>query len=179
MFPTLETEQLKLREITDSDVSSIFALFSNEQLTKYYGQDVLTDIDQAQAIVNVFANNYKGKRGIRWGIELKETGQLIGTIGFHAWSHLHKRAEIGYEIHPDHWRKGYISEAIQAVLPYGFQQMKLSRIGAIVFLENDASNQLLKKIGFQREGILKKYMVQNGESYDTNVYGLLKEYVSF
>lgn len=76
--------------------------------------------------MNIFANNYEGKRGIRWGIELKETGQMIGTIGFHAWLHIHKRAEIGYEIHPDHWRKGYVSEAIQAVLPYGFDQMDWS-----------------------------------------------------
>lgn len=175
MFPDLKTERLRLREITDADVNSLFAIFSNDQLTRYYGQDSLKEIEQAQALVNLFAKNFEVKRGIRWGIELVETGHLIGTIGFHAWLSNHRKAEIGYEIHPDYWRKGYISEALHPVISYGFNEMNLKRIGAIVYLENDASNQLLTKFGFHREGILKNYLIQNGVSYDTYVYSLVKD----
>lgn len=174
MFPVLETEMLKLREITEEDSEGIFACFSNDSVTRFYGQDTLTEIAQAERFVDFFSKSYKEKRGIRWGIERKGTKGIIGTIGFNAWLPKHKRAEIGYEIHPDYWRKGYTSEAISRVLTYGFDVMNLTRIGAVVFTENEASNELLTKIGFQYEGVLRNYMYQDGIAHDTNVYALLK-----
>lgn len=174
MFPILETDRLILREITNADAPSIFNCFSNEDVTRFYGQETLERMEDAEAIVDFFSNSYKQKRGIRWGIERKGTQGIIGTIGFNAWIPKHKRAEIGYEIHPDCWRKGYTSEAIRTVIKYGFDELNLTRIGAVVFLENEASNQLLSKIGFQQEGILRDYMYQNGKAHDTYVYSMLK-----
>lgn len=175
MFPILETDKLILREITFDDAEAIFACFSNELVTRYYGQEPLQKIEQAVAFVDHFAKIYREKRGIRWGIELKGTNGIIGTIGFNNWSPKHKKAEIGYELHPDHWRKGYASEAVQAVQSYGFQHLDLNRIGAIVFTENEASSSMLLKLGFQKEGILQQYMVQNGVAHDTIMYALLKD----
>ncbi|MFD4816021.1 GNAT family N-acetyltransferase [Peribacillus butanolivorans] len=174
MFPILETERLILREITKEDAEGIFACFSNENVTRYYGQETLESIEEAEKFVDFFSNNYNEKRGIRWGIEKKETKGIIGTIGFNAWLPKHKRAEIGYEIHPEQWGKGFASEAVSRVLTYGFDVMNLTRIGAVVFLNNEASNKLLTNIGFQKEGVLKKYMYQNGVAHDTYVYSLLK-----
>ncbi|MFC9599163.1 GNAT family N-acetyltransferase [Peribacillus butanolivorans] len=174
MFPILETERLILREITKEDAEGIFACFSNENVTRYYGQETLESIEEAEKFVDFFSNNYNEKRGIRWGIEKKETKGIIGTIGFNAWLPKHKRAEIGYEIHPEQWGRGYASEAVSRVLTYGFDVMNLTRIGAVVFLNNEASNKLLTNIGFQKEGVLKKYMYQNGVAHDTYVYSLLK-----
>ncbi|MFJ7738409.1 GNAT family N-acetyltransferase [Lysinibacillus sp. NPDC097287] len=174
MFPVLETERLKLREIKKDDAEGIFACFSNDNVTRYYGQDTLQNIEQAEGFVEFFSKNYNEKRGIRWGIEKKETKEFIGTVGFNAWSPKHKRAEIGYEIHPNQWRKGYTSEALSKVLAYGFDVMDLTRIGAVVFIDNDASNNLLTKLGFRKEGILRDYMYQNDIAHDTNIYSLLK-----
>ncbi|MEJ9233016.1 GNAT family N-acetyltransferase [Peribacillus butanolivorans] len=174
MFPILETERLILREITKEDAEGIFACFSNENVTRYYGHETLESIEEAEKFVDFFSNNYNEKRGIRWGIEKKETKGIIGTLGFNAWLPKHKRAEIGYEIHPEQWGKGYASEAVSRVLTYGFDVMNLTRIGAVVFLNNEASNKLLTNIGFQKEGVLKKYMYQNGVAHDTYVYSLLK-----
>jgi ribosomal-protein-alanine N-acetyltransferase len=174
MFPTLETERLLLRKISKDDADGIFACFSNENVTKYYGQETLESIEQAEAFVDFFANSYKEKRGIRWGIEIKGTQGIIGTIGFNAWSPKHRRAEIGYEIHPEQWRKGYTFEAVSKVVQYGFNEFGITRIGAVVFIDNEASNNLLTKVGFQKEGVLRDYMYQNGKAYDTYVYSLLK-----
>ncbi|MFS0636902.1 GNAT family protein [Mesobacillus foraminis] len=175
MIPALETKRLLLREITKDDADSIFSCFSNEDVTRYYGQETLNNIEQAEAFVDFFANSYKEKRGVRWGIELKGYQGIIGTMGFNAWSPKHKRAEIGYEIHPEHWRKGYTFEAISKVTQYGFNELGLTRIGAVVFMENEASIKLLTKAGFEKEGILRDYMYQNGEAYDTYVYSIIKE----
>lgn len=174
MIPMLETERLRLIEIVSKDAQDIFNCFSNNDVIRYYGQDALTNVTQAEQFVEFFAKNYKEKRGIRWGIELKEREGIIGTIGFNVWSPKHKRAEIGYELHPLYWRKGYGTEAASKVISYGFNELGLKRIGAIVFLENKTSNQLLKKLGFEKEGVLKNYMYQNGVPYDTNIYSLLK-----
>lgn len=174
MFPIIETERLILRELTEEDAEGIFACFSNEEVTRYYGQETFENIEQARHLVVLFAMNYKDKRGIRWGIERKGTTGIIGTIGFNAWVPRHKRAEIGYEIHPLHWRKGYASEVVSAIVSYGFENLDLTRIGAVVFTENEASNELLIKIGFQQEGVLRDYIYQNGVAHDTNVYSILK-----
>ncbi|WP_332645636.1 GNAT family N-acetyltransferase [Lysinibacillus sp. 54212] len=175
MFPILETERLLLREITEHDTQVIFNLFSNDAITRFYGQDNLTLIEQAEQFVHFFAKSYKEKRGMRWGIELKGQKGIIGTIGYNHYSPKHKRAEIGYELHPDYWGYGYAKEAVLKAISYGFSELGLTRIGAIVFLENDSSNHLLKSIGFQQEGILKAYMYQNGQAYDTYIYSLLNE----
>lgn len=174
MFPTLETERLRLREITAEDAEGIFSCFSLDSVTRYYGQETLESLEQARMFIEFFSKNYKEKRGIRWGIERKGGNGIIGTIGFNAWSPKHRRAEIGYEIHPDYWRKGFASEAISEVLSYGFEELGLTRVGAIVFKENKASNKLLMKMGFEKEGVLRDYMYQNGVSYDTNVYSIVK-----
>ncbi|MEK4231244.1 GNAT family N-acetyltransferase [Solibacillus sp. FSL H8-0538] len=174
MFPVLETERLKLREITKDDAQCIFACFSNNNVTRFYGEETILNLKQAEKFVDFFSKNFNEKRGIRWGIEIKGIKGMIGSIGFNAWSPKHKRAEIGYEIYPDHWRKGYTLEALSKVLSYGFVAMDLTRIGAVVFIENEASNNLLTKIGFQKEGVLRDYMYQNGFAHDTNIYSLLK-----
>ena len=174
MFPVLETERLRLREITQEDAEGIFACFSNEAVTRYYGEETLQHIEQAEKFVDFFAKSFEAKRGIRWGIEIKGTKGIIGTIGFNAWTQKHRKAEIGYEIHPDHWRNGYTEEALTKVLPYGFDVMGLSRIGAVVFIENEASNNLLIKLRFKKEGVLRENIYQNGISHDTYVYSILK-----
>ncbi|ARF16197.1 GNAT family N-acetyltransferase [Sporosarcina ureae] len=175
MFPILETDRLILRELTNEDAEGIFACFTNEDVTRFYGQETLKSVVEAEKIVDIFSKNYREKRGIRWGIELKKNKGIIGTIGFNAWLPKHKRAEIGYEIHPQQWRKAYTSEAVSEVITYGFDVMGLTRIGAVVFIENEASNKLLGKVGFQQEGVLRNYMHQDGKPYDTYVYSLLRE----
>jgi ribosomal-protein-alanine N-acetyltransferase len=174
MVPILETEGLLLRELTKEDAKDIFNCLSNEEVTRYYGQERLEGLEQAEKFIDYFSENYHEKKGMRWGIERKDTKGIIGTVGFNAWNHKHKRAEIGYEIHPVHWRKGYMFEAATRVLSYGFDALGLTRIGAIVFIENEASNKLICKLGFQREGVLRNYMYQDGIAHDTYVYSILK-----
>lgn len=174
MFPFLETERLLLREITADDIEGIFSILSRNDVTRHYGQDTLEKIEQTVEIVNNYQKKYLEKRGCRWAIVRKDTQQLIGTIGLDALNPKHKRADIGYEIHPDHWRKGFATEAAKKIISYGFDTLHLNRIGAVVFPENIASNVLLNKLGFVKEGMLRNYIFQNDRSFDTFVYSILK-----
>ncbi|MFD6442561.1 GNAT family N-acetyltransferase [Peribacillus sp. NPDC060186] len=174
MFPILETERLILRELVEGDALDILNCFSNADVLRYYGQNPLTSTDQVKQIIRNFSKNFDEKRGIKWGIELKGKDGIIGTIGFQEWSHEHKRAELSYALFPKNWGNGYATEAVSMVISYGFKELDLTRIGAVVFIENKASNKLLTKLGFKKEGILRNYMYQNDVSFDTNIYSLLK-----
>lgn len=177
-FPILETSRLYLREITDDDANDIFEYLSNDKVTRYLGKDSLTNIDEAYDIINKIKINYDERRGIRWGIIHKESKKLIGTIGYDAMHIKNKRAEIGYDINLSFWRQGFATEAINKVIEFGFSKLDLNRIGAVVFPENIASLNLLQKIGFTKDGLLRQYIIQNNIARDTIVLSLLKkEYV--
>jgi ribosomal-protein-alanine N-acetyltransferase len=173
VFPVLETQLLILRELTEFDAKVSFSILSNPQVTRYYGRETIESLDEAKEFLHYFKQKFYEKRGFRWGIEIKETKQLIGTIGLDAWVPKQRRAEIGYEIHPEYWKKGYATEAALKIISFGFDSLELIRIGAIIFPENEPSNKLLNKLGFQSEGILRSYIYQNGVSNDVYVYSIL------
>jgi [ribosomal protein S5]-alanine N-acetyltransferase len=173
-FPTLETERLQLVEITQKYAQSLFEIFSLDEVTKYYGSETFTRIEEANKLIEMFQKNYYEKRAYRWGIILKENNQLIGTIGLNGLQLKNKKAEIGYELHPSFWRKGYATEAIRELLRYSFGELELNRIGAVVYIENKASFNLLTGLGFSKEGELRDYFFQNNKYHTTHILSLLK-----
>lgn len=173
MFPTLNTYRLMLRELTEEDALDILNCFSNPDVLRFYGQSPLSNQNQVKQIIRNFSMNYEEKRSIKWGIAVKGEAGIIGTIGFQEWSQEHKRADISYALVPEQWGKGYAIEAVNKVLSYGFHDLNLTRIGAMVFTENESSIKLLEKLGFEKEGVLKKFMYQEGVPYDTNIYSLV------
>jgi [ribosomal protein S5]-alanine N-acetyltransferase len=173
-FRTLETERLKLIEIKPTHAESLFGILSLDEVTRYYGTDSFTSVEDAKKLVDMFQKNFYEKRSIRWGMVLKENNIFIGTLGLNGLQLKNQKAEIGYELHPSFWRMGYTSEAIQEVLRYSYQELKLNRIGAVVFLENQASINLLEKLGFSKEGVLRDYLYQNNKYHTTHILSLLK-----
>lgn len=130
-FPRLETERLQLRELTLLDAETMFRYFSKESVIRYFGMDSFENIEQAKTTIQTFKNRYEEGSVFRWGIEKKGTGQLIGTCGFHLINNHHKRAEIGYELDDTYWGQGYASEALQAILTYGFETLQLIRVAML------------------------------------------------
>lgn len=173
-FTALETERLKLAEIGQQHKEDIYSIFSRGDVMQYYGTDKFTDPEQAAAIIQSFSKGFDSGMATRWGIILKESGELVGTIGIHNWNKRVGRAEIGYELHPDHWRKGIAKEAVHAVLDHSFNELGIFRMGAVVFPENEVSLGMLEKIGFQKEGLLRAYLHQGGRSHDSFMLSLLK-----
>lgn len=174
MFPILTTERLYLREIKVTDINRMFNILSREDVTKYYGLDALKNSSEVLDVIHYFREMYETRQGIRWAMIDNETNKLIGTCGFNAYQERNKRAEVGYELHPDYWRKGFATEALKALLSYGFDILQLNRIGAIVYPENLPSQKLLEKIGFTNEGLLREYLIQGSTAHDTYVYSILR-----
>src|SRR3954470_24113192 len=160
-FPILETKRLKLIELTQQHMNAVYEILSLDEVTRFYGTSPFTLPAEATRLIDIYYKNYVDKRGIRWGIKLKENQKIIGTVGLNGLHLKNKRAEIGYELHPDYWRMGYGSEAIKEVIRFSFNQLDLFRIGAIVYPENVSSLNLLIKLGFSKEGLLRGYINQN------------------
>jgi [ribosomal protein S5]-alanine N-acetyltransferase len=175
IFPELETERLRLVEVNEEHANGIFDNFSNPAVLQYYGMDPMTELVQAEKLVEHFRKSFETNRGIRWAMIRKEDNRFVGTIGLNNLSKGMKRAEIGFEIHPDFWRTGMTSEAVKAVVEYSFTELGLHRMGAVTFLDNVASINLLLKHGFEQEGILRSYLFQNGQSHDARVFSVLKD----
>ncbi|MEN2767875.1 GNAT family N-acetyltransferase [Ornithinibacillus xuwenensis] len=173
-FPLLFTRRLRLVKIDHGYDEAFFNILSLDDVTKYYGRESLQSVEEAAELINSFQTIFKDKRGIRWGIMLKETDDFIGTIGIHNYVSHQKRAEVGFELHPNHWRKGILTEALDRVLEYCFQELGIYRIGAVTFPANTASNQLLEKSGFKQEGKLRGYLYQHQKSQDANVLSIIK-----
>ena len=172
-FPTLETERLVLRPMELKDLDFVFRHFSDPQVTQYlYDNPPLKDKVEAQQIIDFYLNDSSGLQN-RWVLERKSDGQPIGTCGFHRWEKRYFRTEIGYDLSPEFWRQGYMSEALQGACQYGFDKMRLNRIDALVYVGNQASLGILKKLGFQQEGVLRDYFYQNETFYDHALLSLL------
>lgn len=173
-FQELNTKRLNLVQIGKEHAESFFDIMSKDEVTKYYGMSSLTKIEDAEKIVESFQKTLESKRGIRWGLVEKESKNFIGTVGLNNLNPGNKRAEVGFELHPSYWNKGYTSEAVKEVLSYCFRELKLFRIGAVTFPQNNASITLLENIGFEKEGVLRGYLFQDNQSHDAFVFSLLE-----
>ncbi len=172
-FPVLHTERLDLIEITQAHLADLFKLFRDEEVTRFYNLLPLKYEHEAQKLIDWFQNRFADKLGIRWGVALKGSQNIIGTVGFNSFTK-HHRANIGYDLQPDHWNKGYITEALRAVIHFGFNRLEVNRIEAEVMPLNIVSDKVLAKLGFTNEGILRQWMFWDDKHYDMNMFSLLR-----
>ncbi len=173
-FPVLETERLVLRNIVHTDVQEMFEIRSNATTMQYIPRPLAKTPDDALALINMIRGFTEANERINWGLTEKGSDKLIGVIGYVNVKQESHRAEVGYVIHHSYLRKGYMYEALQAVLQYGFDVMNLHSIEAIIRPENEASIKVVEKAGFVREAYFKDYMYFNGQYLDELVYSLIK-----
>lgn len=178
IFPELETKRLKLRKIVLSDAPSIYDYFSKKEVTQFYDLETFTSKQQAIELIESLLYRYQVRKQIRWGITWKGNDKLIGTCGLHALEKEHLKAEIGYELHPDYWGKGIITEVIQAIIHYGFFSMGINRIEAFYDPLNIPSKRVLEKNGFQYEGTLRNRFYTKGKFIDVALSSIIKENLS-
>jgi len=104
---------------------------------------------------------------------LKGEKIIIGTIGFNNFTKNH-RANIGYDLQPEYWNLGYMTEALNEILNFGFNQLAINRIEAEVMQGNENSEKLLYRFNFKKEGVLRQWMFWNENYYDMSMFALLR-----
>jgi ribosomal-protein-alanine N-acetyltransferase len=174
-FPTLHTARLLLREITLADAPALFAIHGDWDAMRHFGTEPVTTLAQAEHLVAVFAAwRQTPNPGTRWGIVRQDTGALIGSCGLFKWNRGWGTCTIGYELARSAWGQGHMTEALRAILPWGFEHMALRRVEAQVHPDNTASLKLLTRLGFATEGRQREAGYWGGQVHDMVGLGLLQ-----
>lgn len=167
----IDTERLLLRPFRDSDAEAFFACCRNPKLGDNAGWKPHETLEESREILHTVFIGYNA-----WAIILKETDELVGCVGLVPDP---KRENplvnmLGYWLNEPFWGKGYMSEAVQAVSRYGFEELGLSLITANCYPHNERSQHVLKRNGFLYEGVLRQAEVTyDGHIYDHQCYYLL------
>jgi ribosomal-protein-alanine N-acetyltransferase len=174
-YEILTTERLLLKMFSPGGFSWMFDNLSKEEIKRELGLSTDEEFETEKKKNDGGYSTYN-KSIAHFKLILKETNKVIGGAGFHNWYFDHFRAELGYALNREEYKqKGYMGEAVNAILEYGFTQMNLNRVEACIGPSNNASLALIKKFGFTQEGYLRQHYVRNSEVQDTIIFSLLKE----
>ena len=145
-FPSIQSERLFLRRVLESDGAVILFLRSDKLVTKYIQRPEhrqTKSLSDAVGFIKELDGYLEADQSITWGITLKGTSEIIGTICLWNFSKDRKQAEVGYDLIPRFQRKGIMSESLKSVLAFGFEHLKLELIEAYTHKENESSKRLL------------------------------------
>jgi ribosomal-protein-alanine N-acetyltransferase len=171
-FPTISTHRLLLRALRDSDLDDLYTYASDPEIDHFTPWRHFQSLAEARADLDDYLAEYEAQGMGAWGIEHRGDQRLIGIATFSPPHPHHRRVELGYTIARSHWGEGYATEAAQALVRFGFEQMKLVRIEAVCLPEHSASARVLQKIGMRYEGLLRSYQIWRGTPCDLHMYAL-------
>jgi RimJ/RimL family protein N-acetyltransferase len=175
MLSELTSERLRLRELIESDIPALFAVFSDPLVMRYWSSLPLTERSEAARLLADIQTACRRGEFYQWGIEPIGGAGIIGTVTLRHISLIHQRAEIGFALATAHEGQGLAREAVSLVLRHAFETMGLYRIEADVDPSNAASLALLQRLGFRREGLLRSRFFVGGERCDSVILGLHRE----
>ncbi|NLJ64266.1 MAG: GNAT family N-acetyltransferase [Christensenellaceae bacterium] len=175
ILPCLSTDRLIIRAPKRRDFADMFLYSKNPECSRYclwYPHKSRLD---SWYFISMLKRENRRQKGQHFVIVVKDSGNMIGTIGITKYSKQDFSAEIGYSLSPDYWGRGFGTEALKSIICYSFNTLKLKRLVAICDTRNIASIKLLEKCGFKREEHIPKGMLLKGEYVDLYQYGFLAE----
>lgn len=170
----LETARLTLQTFQMEDANRISELANHKQLADILGLPHPYELQVAKDWIAIQPRQIK--EGIEYPLTIrsKEISAIIGTITLRIDKNNNK-GELGYWIGADYWGEGFATEAVDAMIEFGFKHLDLNKVWASVLVKNKASSAVLRKVGLQKEGTLKKDRFQHNAYEDVDVYGLLQQ----
>lgn len=172
-LPTIDAPRVQLRWLTGEDVDAVFAVFSDPGMMRYWSTPAMSDRAEAEAYVARIHEGFGNKSLFQWGVERKVDGQVLGTCTLFHIDSANARAELGYGLGSAYWSKGYMKEALTALVQFAFGTLRLRRLEADVDPRNEKSLRILGRLGFRNEGLLRERWNVGGEIQDTAFLGLL------
>lgn len=167
------TRRLVLRPLCADDAPGMYAIYSDPETMKYWSTHTIRELEQAARMVGEDLQLQMGGTAAFWAIVLPKTGRVIGKFTLFNIHRDNDRAEIGYVIHRQFWRKGYGAEVLDGMLKLCFERFALHRLEADIDPENTASLALLAKFGFRQEGLCRERWHVAGQRRDSLMMALL------
>lgn len=174
-FEIIETERLLLRKSGIEQLNFVFNNYADEELSTFLGAYTDTALATDKERFKQGFTSYN-RSVVIFHLLNKIDNKVIGACAFHNWYAIHQRTEIGYDMKLDEYKqKGYMTEAVKAIIHHGFTNMNLNRIEALVSPKNIPSLKLIANMGFSQEGVLKEHYHVDGILEDSLLFGLLKK----
>lgn len=173
-LPVLETRRLRLRPLTMRDERDMYRYASDPEVSRHVLWDTHESPRQTRASLRAALRQYRTGRPSSFAIERKSDRRMIGTIGFMWISCDHRSGEVGYSLARDCWNQGFATEALRAVLRFGFETLRLNRIEAQHEVSNPASGRVMEKCGMTYEGTLRSRVCNKGKYSDVRLYAILR-----
>ncbi|MEI6795547.1 MAG: GNAT family N-acetyltransferase [Methanomassiliicoccales archaeon] len=174
-LPTLTTRRLRLRQIQESDAEAVHAFKTDAEVTGRFGEDPHRTVDETRTWIASNRTGYERHEAMTWAIVLIDQDVVIGECCLWNFGPGQRCAEIGYELHREHWHKGIMTEALRELIRHGFSDLRLHRIEADTLRINPRSMDLLLRLGFAQEALLRERHFHQGKFHDQVFFGLLRD----
>lgn len=177
IFPmeAIETGRLLLRRMEMSDARDLFDYSRDPQVALHVLWDAQKNLSESRAYIKCMLRKYRAGDPASWCIVRRDQGRVVGTIGYMWFQPENNAAEVGYSLARDCWNQGFMTEALQAVLRYSFEEMGINRIEAQHEVGNPASGAVMRKCGMTREGTLRSRLYNKGRYVDVELYSILRQ----
>lgn len=175
----LETERLILRKFNSFDINDVYSNWSSDyEVTKYLCWPRHESLEDTKKVMDIWLENYEYPDTYNWAIQLKEINMLIGNIALYFIDDFNFSAEVGYCLSKNFWNKGYMTEALNAVIDFCFHSVGFNRLTGCCITWHEASAKVLTKAGMKFEGVARqKYFCGIGFQ-DFNCYSIIKDDLS-
>jgi ribosomal-protein-alanine N-acetyltransferase len=170
----IESARLVVRLITEADPPALLPVNGDDEVTRFLPYATWRSEADAQAWYQRILGLQAAGGTLQFVIADKASGELVGSCLLFRFDASANRAELGYVLGRAHWGRGLMREAVTALIDTAFGRMALRRLEAEVDPRNTASCQLLLRLGFTQEGLLRQRWVTKGEPKDVNAFGLLR-----
>lgn len=174
-LPTMRTERLEIRPVRMSDANDLYEYSSDPEVARHVLWDAHTSIHQTRGYIRYLLRQYRSAAPSTFVIVLRGSGKVIGTIGFMWLQTENRAAEVGYSLSRAYWNRGLMTEALRAVLEFGFTKLNLNRIEAQHESDNPASGRVMMKAGMRHEGKLRQRLYNKGRYTDVELYAILRQ----
>ena len=173
-MPELETDRLKFRGIKKSDLEDIHEYSSNPKTSQYLLWEPHKSLEYTKRFIDIVLAKYKIGEYHDWAIVLKENKKMIGTCGFTRIDEHNSIAEIGYVINPQYWGYGLATEAAKKIVDFAFNILGVNRVEARFLFGNEASLNVMTKLGMKFEGYQREAQYVKGRFRTVGVASILK-----
>ncbi len=173
-LPTLRTPRLVLRAARMSDAGDMYAYSRDPEVARHVLWEAHTSIRQTRAYLRYLLRQYRAGQPSTFVIELAAEHRVIGTIGLMWMQGDSRSAEIGYSLGRAWWNRGLMTEAVQAILAFCFDTLRLNRVEAQHETDNPASGAVMRHAGMRREGLLRQRVYNKGRYVDVELYAILR-----
>ena len=172
-FPVLDVDDtIVLKEISADHVHDFYEYVRHPEVLPFI-LGAPENLNEALSELNYWRQVFYSKQSICWAIYDNEVGKMIGTCGFNSCSFIHRRAEISYELAYEYWNKSITTKIVKVLTEFAIKKMKMHRIFANLKVTNPASARVLEKNGFEREGMMRDFVIIGGEYHDSYMYAFI------